>query len=212
MSNRVVIFDFDGTLADTGPIIHKLYSEIALKNGLRPMTKQDYLSLRKGTLKDARRWIGIKIWQFPLIVRSIKKLMYVQSEEVKLFPQMINIVEQLHAQDVKMYILSSNTSDTIQKVLVRHGLDGYFEILPLRRRLLGGKAPAIKKLVKKHNVSRRSIFMVGDEVRDIRAAKQAKVKSVAVNWGLQDEVILKRYRPTHLVTSFSELKTILVNT
>lgn len=209
MDKRVVIFDFDGTLADTGPIIRKLYADIAKKNGLRPMSAQDYAELRKGTLKDARKWTGIKIWQFPLVVHSIKRLMYVQSEEVRLFPQMITIVKQLHEQNIKMYILSSNTSDTIQKVLTRHDLEGYFEILPLRRRLLGGKAGAIKKLLKRNQFSRRSVWMVGDEVRDIRAAKLAKVKSVAVTWGLQDKVILKRNRPTHLATSFAELKTIL---
>lgn len=46
-ANKIIIFDFDGTLADSAPIIRAIYAEVAAKNGLRVMTDEDYTNLRR---------------------------------------------------------------------------------------------------------------------------------------------------------------------
>ena len=84
---KVLIFDFDGTLADSAPVIRAIYTDLAERNQWRPMTDEDYARLRRGTLREARRWAGIHWWQFPLVLRSAKRLMHMEAEKVRLFPE-----------------------------------------------------------------------------------------------------------------------------
>lgn len=202
---KVVIFDFDGTLADTAPLMRKIYAGLVQSHDLKAMSDEDYAMLRKGTLTEARRWSGARWWQVPLMYRSVKKLMITEAENVKLFHGVPDMIRDLHEQGTEMYILSRNTSETIARTLERYKLQKYLHILPRRRWTLGDKARVISSLVRQQSLSPQSVWMIGDEVRDIQAANKARVSSIAVSWGLQDESILARYQPTHSVTSIEEL-------
>ncbi len=209
---KVVIFDFDGTLADTVPIIRAIYDDVAKKNKLTAMTDEDYLMLRKGTIGDARKWSGIHWWQWPMIVRSMKKLIAVESEKVRLFPGVVDMINELHDNDVEVYILSRNLPEVIERTLERYKQQKRVHILHRRKRSLGSKASVIKKLVRTHNIDAHSVWMIGDEVRDIQAANRAGVQSVAVTWGLQDESILLKYKPTKIVSTIDQLRAVLRDT
>lgn len=206
---KVLIFDFDGTLADTVPIIRRVYTELAVKNNLRPMTNKDYAELRKGTLGQARRWSGIRLWQFPLIVRSIKQLMNMEADKVQLFPGADDLIRSLHGQGYTMHILSRNTSETIYRVLVRYDLQDTIQIITGKRRTLGSKTRAIQLLIRRNKLDKQSVWMIGDEVRDIKAARRAGVNSIAVTWGLQHKSILEQANPTEIVTSITKLEALI---
>ncbi len=207
----IVIFDFDGTLADSGPIIRRIYSEIASKNKLTVMTDKDYALLRRGSLREARKWSGVRFWQFPLLVGSVRKLMKLESEKVQLFPGVPKMIHKLRSQGIEPYILSRNASETIQHVLERYGLQDDLQILYRRKRSFGSKSSVINELVQRTGLPREAVWMIGDEVRDIQAAKRAGVKSIAVSWGLQDISILERYHPDHLVSTVGQLQKILIS-
>lgn len=206
---KVIIFDFDGTLADSAPIIRAIYDEVATKNGLRAMSDEDYTMLRRGSLREAKKWSGVRWWQFPLLIRNVRRLMKLESEKVALFPGIIELIRQLQAQGADLYILSRNVADTITHVLERHGLEDELPILARRKRSFGSKASVINSLVQNKNYDRGSVWMIGDEVRDIEAANKARVNSIAVAWGLQDVSILEKYKPTHVAHTVSELQQLL---
>lgn len=211
MSNKpqAVIFDFDGTIADSVPIIRVIYTELAVKNKWKVMTDQDYDILRRGSLRDARRWSGIRFWQLPMVIRSARKLMKVEAEKVTLFPGVFQLLKELRSQEIDLYVLSRNSSDTIEKVLERYSLQNDLRILA-RRRSFGSKGAVIKWLLNQKTYDRNKVWMVGDEVRDILAANSAGTKSVAVSWGIQDISILKKHQPTHSVVNVEELRQILL--
>lgn len=208
-TQKVVIFDFDGTLADSVPIIRDIYSELAIKNHWKTLTDEDYETLRRGTLRDARRWSGIRIWQLPLILRSAKRLMKLESEKVQLFPGAVELVKDLDSKGIKLYVLSRNLAGTISHVLERYELQDKLEIIDPSRRHLGSKSSAIRQLIRSKKYARKNVWMVGDEVRDIRASKRAGVNSVAVTWGIQDASILEKFEPTYIAGSLKELRRIL---
>lgn len=49
---RACLWDFDGTLMDTYPLLTEVFVRIAAENGVR-LTAENALSLLKGTLRDA---------------------------------------------------------------------------------------------------------------------------------------------------------------
>lgn len=209
-AKKVIIFDFDGTLADTAPIIRSIYTELAAKNKWRPLTDKDYEVLRRGSLNQARKWAGVRWWQFPMVVRTARRLMKLEAEKVILFPGMLELITELKEKNFKLYILSLNLSDTIRHVLERNNLLDNIEILQRRKRSLGKKAAVIERLVRSQGYNKKSVWMIGDEVRDIQAAGRVGINSVAVAWGLQDVSILKQYKPTHVASSVKELRSFLV--
>lgn len=207
---QAVIFDFDGTLADTGPIIRAIYTELAKKNNWPEMTDEAYARLRKGSLRQARQWVGIRWWQFPGLVYSGKKLMKLESEKVKLFPGAVDLIRDLQKKNIDVYILSRNLPDTIQAVLERYGLEQKLEILSYKTLFFGSKRTVIAKLLVRQRYKRKAVWMVGDETRDIRAARSTGIKSIAVGWGLQNISLLERSRPTEVVTTMKQLRNILL--
>lgn len=207
---KVFIFDFDGTLADSAPIIRSIYTDLAAKKKWKVLTDEDYEMLRHGTIRDARRWSGIPIWQYPLLVRAVKKLMTLEAEKVSLFPGTAELVKKLHGHNSDLYVLSRNAPSTIYKVFERYGIEDKIQVLNRRKRSFGSKAAAITELIRKKKYDKKHIWMIGDEVRDIQAAKSAGVNSVAIEWGIQDISILERFEPTKVAATVSELQQILL--
>lgn len=191
--DRVVIFDFDGTLADVSDVIRKVYGEMAGPRGWPSLTDSQYKKLRKGSIAQAIRWVGIWPWQIPGLLREGRELLKTHSEAIKFFNGAAKTVRELYKAGFHIYVLSSNSEATIRKVLKQNNVDS--EIHILRRPSLFGKHKSIKKLVERENYDKSSVWMVGDELRDIEAAKKADVGSIAVSWGLQDVSLLKKAAP-----------------
>ena len=64
---------------------------------------------------------------------------------------------------------------------------------------LFGKDKIIKKLIKQYQLPLERTYYVGDETRDIEAAKKSNVQVVAVTWGFNSADVLARYKPDYLI-------------
>jgi phosphoglycolate phosphatase len=204
---KAVIFDFDGTLADVATIMRAIYAEEALKRRWPELTDKDYARLRKGTIRQAMKWARIRSWQLPGLLRLGRNLFHARSGEVELFEGIHELIPQLQEDGWDIYVLSINSTATIQEVLKRHKVDKYFQIL--KRPNLFGKSASIRTLMRSRGYERANVWMVGDEVRDIQAANKAGVNSIAVAWGLQDESLLAQYQPTAVARQAQDIERIL---
>ncbi len=204
---KVIIFDFDGTLADTSTLMRTVYAEMAVGRGWPPITEADYQRLRAMRISQAQRWAGIKTWQIPGLLREGLKRFRMHVGEIELFDQMPEVVKQLADDGYTLYILSTNAGATITEVLDRYQLMPH--VTMLKRSALFGKQHAIRHFLSKHKYPPETVCMVGDEVRDVEAAKLTQVKSVAVSWGLQSIEALKAAKPDSIASTPSELLAIL---
>lgn len=200
---RAIIFDFDGTLANTEPIILTIYAEIAEQKGWPPMTKTEYKKLRKSTVQQGLRWLGIRPWQIPGLLREAHRRFHRHIEHIQMFDGLAELVASLHGQGDTVYVLSANSRQTIDKVLARHQLSD--KVTVLKSPPLLSKHKSIQKLIKKHGYAKDHVWMIGDELRDIDAARKAGVPSIAVTWGLQDSDVLRKAQPTHVATKPREI-------
>lgn len=186
---KIIIFDFDGTIADSSGLIRRIYNEMAAENGWPHMDESQYQHLRGQKATHLQRWIGVKSWQVPGYMREGLKRFRERSPEIKLFAGVPELIPELIASGYRLYVLSTNTSQAINEVLGRYDLAGAVTVL--RRSALFGKHYAIRHLITKQKYASSDVWMVGDEVRDIEAAKRARVNAAAVTWGLQTAVLLK---------------------
>jgi phosphoglycolate phosphatase len=123
---------------------------------------------------------------------------------VPLFPGMRGVLEALSRAGTRLAILSSNAEGTIRACLRGNGVEGLFEAVAGYRRLFG-KGRAIRRFLKANQLAGAEAAYVGDEVRDVEAARQAGVAVAAVAWGFNDRELLAGQAPDCLADSPEQL-------
>lgn len=209
MKNQVIIFDFDGTLADVIPVFREIYDELTPKYGLRPISDQDYIELRKKSIWGVMFWVRLAPWRLKGLLKDGRRLFAGQKNRVDLFPGIPELLKKLHKDGHKLYILSSNRERSIRAILERYDLN--YEMIVMKRPKFFGKAGSISKLVAQHSYDRKNTWMIGDETRDVNAGNGARVNTIAVTWGLQAGEILKTKKPDHIANSVKDIAKIFSN-
>jgi phosphoglycolate phosphatase len=181
MTTRLAIFDFDGTLADTFPVFRDVFDTVIDRYALRRPTADEVLWLRTQPTADILRWLGVPMWQLPAIMRFARTRMQARASEITLFPGVAALLSQLAAADTRIAVVSSNAERTIRTVL---GPTLIAEVCALRCGVgLFGKASRLRGVMRRARVDAADAVFVGDEERDIAAARDAGVRAIAVTWG-----------------------------
>lgn len=206
-NNAAIIFDFDGTLADTEGLLREIYNEVAVKKKWERLNNRQYRKLFTATIGHVLRWSRLRPWRFFYLVRQSRKHLHTEAGRISLFKGLPKLINDLHEAGYDLYVLSNNVSVTINLVLThREVID---KLIILEQPVFLRKHVRINELIRRKNYARSNVWMVGDERRDIVAAKKARVNSIAVTWGLQNLGVLKKSHPTHLVNNPSEILKIL---
>ncbi len=195
---KAVIFDFDGTLANTAVVLQKVYNQMAKEKGWPIMKPKDYVRLRKGTLRQAVEWAGVRPWQLPFLLNDGRKRFLQEIDEVSLFTGMDTVIHELSRSGWDLFVLSQNGEQAVKTVLKKEKLNTKLTVLP--RASFFGKHRNLKKFLKQRAYAPENIWMIGDEVRDVVASNKVGINSIAVTWGLQDKAILSPEGPTALAT------------
>lgn len=195
---KAVIIDFDGTLANTANVLQKIYNEMAIEKGWPSMTTNDYKRLRKGSLRQALTWAGVHPWQLPWLLNRGRKRFMDEIAGVELFTGMKELLEDLKQNGWDLYVLSQNSSKAIEQVIANSNVKTDIQVLG--RASIFGKHRNLRRFLLTHSYKKQDVWIIGDEVRDVDAAKRVGIQSIAVSWGLQDKSVLAEAKP-NLVAS-----------
>lgn len=199
---KTILFDFDGTLVDTFPIIEK---EVRKLKGIEKKQKIDFNEIKKLGTKGLIKKSGIPYWKIPLLTKNIMREIR-NRKDIKLFEGVELILKQLRKR-YRLGIVSSNSEENIKKILKENGVDKLFDYIYSASSLFG-KHKNLKRLIKKYKLNFEEVIYVGDEDRDILAAKKVGIKVVAVTWGYNSKEKLMKEKPDYLVSSPKELEKI----
>lgn len=200
----VIIFDFDGTIANSFPYVADF---LAAEAGVTLDDKQR-AQLRGLSMQAMARRMGFAWWRLPrLFVRGRRRMRH-SSKHLQPFEGMPELLEQLKAEGHDLYLLSSNNLRNIKSFLRVHKLDTYF-IDMFGSVGLFSKAPALRRMLRKHNIAIENAVYVGDELRDAEAAQSINMKIISVSWGFARLQDLKDQKPTALAHTPAELAKLL---
>ncbi len=203
---RTVIFDFDGTIGDSFKIILEIGHELTHHKLLRNPEEIERLKNEK-ILKIADE-LGIKKYQWPILLFRGRKMMTKRLGEVKPFDGIKDVLHKLKKNGFRLFIISSNSNDNIEKFLKRYKLNDIFEDVHGGVGIFG-KARALKKLIKKFDIDKETTVYVGDEPRDITSSREAGIPCISVSWGFNTEDLLLKSNPMVVVRSSDELLKVL---
>lgn len=200
---KTVIFDFDGTIADTFNLTTELINSIAIKYNIEPFTNENIERLKSKKLTEIFSELHIPLFKAPAIINDIKHLISKEITTQQPITGMPEVITQLVAHAYSLSIVTSNTPDTVTNFLHRHQLE-YFDHIYSDKSLFG-KHVVLNNFIKKHSINREEAIYVGDEIRDIEAAHKAKLKIIAVTWGFNSKAGLRQYQPDYLVDTPQQL-------
>jgi len=175
----LVLFDFDGTIANTFDALVDILNKHRNKYGYQKITPSIVKQLRDKSLEEIVKIAGISKWKLFFIARRAKKELNSQLETVPLVKGIAEIFREL-SKNYRIGIMTSNSKKNVFKFLTLHGLkaDEIYAGVSLF-----GKANRLRKI--------KPIVYVGDESRDVQACLNAKIPMIAVLWGFNSTKVLK---------------------
>lgn len=204
----LVVFDFDGTLADSYAWLVGALNRLAPRYGFRQVTAAEEPELRQLGAAAIMRRLRLPVWKRPLVARALRRLMAREIEQIRLFPEMAGLVQTLAAGGVPLAIASSNACENIAQVLGERHLACFGE---LECRIgLGGKPARLRAMRRRHRLGPRELLYIGDEVRDLHAARAAGAVSGAVTWGYNHPDALRARQPDHLFAQPADIAHLLL--
>ena len=202
MKYRLVIFDFDGTLADTFPWFSAAINEVADRFGFRRVGPGEHDALRNLTAVEILRRLEVPLWNVPRIASHMRGLMSRDIGQIRAFNGVRPMVRELAGRGLSLGLVSSNSLANIRHIL---GTDAeFFTHLQLGVSLFG-KSAQLRKILRTSKVPGHEVLYIGDETRDLEAARDAGVRFGAVAWGYTQIAALRSRGPDEVFLSVEEI-------
>jgi HAD superfamily hydrolase (TIGR01509 family) len=200
---KVIIFDFDGTLADTIDILLSITNRLSAEFGFKSATKEELAQLSNLNSWQILQYSGISIFKFPLLIRRLKAELHSEVPHIQLFPGIKEVLLELKKCGFQLGIITSNSRENVWTSLEKNGLQSLFTFIYSGSTF--GKHKVINKWLRRENINPEQVVYVGDEIRDIDAAKKTGIKVIAVGWGFNSQEALAAQNPDFLIERPQEL-------
>ncbi len=183
-SDKWVVFDFDGTIAETNQLLIDFFNAYIEPHFNCPkISVEDIEKLRDLNISEKMKYLQIPFHQLPSVIRRCRKNFRSFLTNLPIVPGLPEQFVKFQEQGYKLAIISSNRKKNIQECLKLHDITVFETIFCDKGRSLFVKHKTIKKFLKTANINHDQMVYVGDECRDVSACHRVKVPMVAVSWG-----------------------------
>lgn len=211
---KAVLFDFDGTLADSSEGIFKSLIYAFQCDG-KPAP--DGATLRKfigppiyDSFKTLFGYRDDKIdWMIEKYRERYREIGYL---ETKIYDGIPALLKALRENGFKIATASSKPTVFIEQILQEHGLYEYFDYVGGTQfdNISSDKSVILKNAMASLGVTAQETVMVGDRLFDIRGAKGAGVPCIAVLYGFGSRAEFEEYGAEYIVETPAEIETLLL--
>lgn len=207
---RLVIFDFDGTLSDSGGWFLSIVDHLSDRYEFRRIGKHEVEPLRRMPTRDVIRHIGIPRWRLPFIARYVRRLFGRHTHQVHLFDGVPDMLAAIEAAGIPIAVVTSNSEANARAVLGPENA-GRVSWWACGASLFG-KAPKFRKVLKTSGIPPHQVLSIGDETRDIDAARETGVRAGAALWGYANPDALAHLKPDFAFASPQAVTAYLTST
>ncbi|MEG3439926.1 HAD-IA family hydrolase [Pannus brasiliensis CCIBt3594] len=208
MSIKVVVFDFDGTIADTHDTFVEIVNGLAAEFGYKPVNSEEVEILKNLSSREVIERSKVPPFWIPFLLYRVKREFNKRIDRLEPFADLHSCLASLKERGYTLGIITSNTRENVTTFLKKHQLFDFFDFIYSGTPLFG-KHKIIDRLIRQNRFQLSEVIYVGDETRDINAAKKSKVKAIAVGWGFNSPKILAKFQPDYLIHHPRELLEIL---
>ena len=202
MPYSLAILDLDGTLADSFPWFLRTVNGIADRFGFRRVADEDIESLRQASTREILGRLDVPLWKLPAIARHARRLKAEAAAEISLFAGVETMLRTLAENGVQLALVTSDSeANARDKLGEAAALFSHFDCSAS----LFGKAAKFRRVIRRAGVEPDKVIAIGDEVRDIEAARAAGIACGAVCWGYAAPAALRALGPDHVFERMDEI-------
>ncbi|NER80091.1 MAG: HAD hydrolase-like protein [Leptolyngbya sp. SIO1D8] len=202
-----LLFDFDGTLADSLSAIVTITNRLAPEFGYRPTPWEKIEALKGLNARQLIQYSGISILKIPALLRRLQTELRQQSTLIPPCAGMPTVIQALYERQHTLAVITSNSPDIVRTFLATHQMQDCFVNVDGGGTLFR-KGKLIAQYLQRNSFDLAQTVYIGDEVRDIEAARLAGIRSVAVTWGFNQREVLAAANPDWLVDDPEALQAI----
>lgn len=197
MIYKTLVFDFDGTIADTLGETRLIFNRIAPDYGIREVAEHELDHLRHLSLKELLDHLDIPKRRVPALISRGTGMMRSNISQLKLIEGMPQVLVELRRHVRSFGILTSNATANVDLFLRTHGLREQFDFISSTSKLTG-KSKHLKAIRKTFSLRAEELLYIGDELRDVKASQKAGIPIAAVTWGFNSRESLASAEPNYL--------------
>lgn len=203
MRFKLVIFDFDGTLADSGEFFLQASNRMADEFGLRRIAPEEVELLRKMDARQIIKYLQLPVWRLPFYLKRVRAMMSEATSEISLFPGVPEMLLRLRAAGVVTALVTSNSEANARAIL---GREAAVAISHYRcGATLFGKRQKFRRVLRESGIARSDTVCIGDEIRDLDAAHAEQIAFGAVSWGYTRIEAFDERAPEKVFATVSEM-------
>jgi phosphoglycolate phosphatase len=192
MPYSLAIFDLDGTLADSFPWFLRTINGVADRFGFRRVADEDVEQLRHASTRDILTHLEVPLWKLPAIAAHTRRLKAEQTAEISLFAGAETMLHMLAQNGMQLALVTSDSkANARQKLGGAASLFSHFDCAAS----LFGKPAKFRRVIRRAGVDLDRVIAIGDEVRDIEAARTVGIACGAVCWGYAAPAALRAHAP-----------------
>jgi phosphoglycolate phosphatase len=207
---KVLIFDFDGTIADSFEVVLNITNQLASEFGYAAAQPEDIPHLKNLSSREIIKQSKVAPFKIPFLVRRLRGELNHQIHHLQPIAGIKPALFALQHQGYKLGIVTSNSTENVVAFLKMQGLEAVFSFIGSGLALFG-KGRIIQRLLKHHHLNPADVLYVGDETRDIEAAHKIGIKVIAVSWGYNSSPVLAAEQPDFLIHHPEELLQVVQN-
>ena len=201
---KSIIFDFDGTIADSFEVILRITNQLAAEFGFLPVQPEDVHRLKDLSSREIVRQSKVAPFKLPFLMRRLRGELNREIRYLKPICGMKAALLTLKQQGYQLGIVTSNSRENVIAFLEAQDLAEIFDFVGSGLALFG-KGRVIQRLLKQHHLAPQDVIYVGDETRDIEAARKIGIKVISVSWGFNSTQALAAENPDYLIHQPDEL-------
>ena len=207
MPPKVLIFDFDGTIANTLDMAVSVINLLSTQFNYKRIEPHELDRLRSMPARNVIQYLQIPLMKLPLVVAKGRRVMRSKAELVEPVQGLPEVLRYLRSKHSNLGILTTNSREFVNDFLERNNLQ-FFDFI-YASSSIWGKGKRLNSYMSNSDSSRNDVIYIGDETRDIDAARKTGVPVVAVTWGYNSEKALQQCEPDYVVNHPSELLGVL---
>lgn len=207
-----VIFDLDGTLADTMDDLKTAMNNMLIKLGYETRTKFELLNfINNGAREFVRRSLPVAVQTEDFIIESALNI-YSQEyakcfcEKTRAYPGIYEMIEVLKGEKFKLGVLSNKQNEFVTVIIEKLFGRDTFDFVMGQSDLPHKPDPAAALyLAKEMGVKPHKCIFVGDSDVDMKTAKNAGMRSVGVGWGYRNIDLLTEAGADYIAENAGQL-------
>ena len=192
MPYSLVIFDLDGTLVDSFPWFLRTINDVADRFGFRRVADGDVEALRHAGTREILARLEVPLWKLPVIARHMRRLKAEHASDIAVFGGVDTMLHRLVGAGLRLALVSSDSETNARvKLGAAAALFSHFDCSAS----IFDKSAKFRRVLRRAGAAPARTIAIGDEIRDIEAARAAGIACGAVTWGYAAPGALQALRP-----------------